>query len=31
VDYKSPAELNKITIEGFETGMAMARKLGEQK
>ena len=31
VDYKPPAELTKIMIDGFETGMDMARKLGGQK
>ena len=31
VDYKSPAELKKIMIEGFETAMSMAQKIGAQK
>ncbi len=31
VDYKSPAEHKKIMVEGFETAMALARKIGGQK
>jgi tripartite-type tricarboxylate transporter receptor subunit TctC len=31
VDYKSPAELKKIMIEGFDTAMDMAKKIGAQK
>ena len=30
-DYKSPAEHKKIMIEGFETAMSMAQKIGAQK
>jgi tripartite-type tricarboxylate transporter receptor subunit TctC len=31
VDYKSPAELRKIMIEGFEAAMSIAQKIGAQK
>jgi len=31
VDYKSPAELKKIMIEGFESTLSMAQKIGAQK
>jgi len=31
VDYKSPAEHRKIMIEGFETAMSLAQKIGAQK
>jgi len=31
VDYKSPAEHKKIMIEGFETAMSIAQKIGAQK
>ena len=31
VDYKSPAEHKKIMIEGFETAMSLAQKIGAQK
>lgn len=31
VDYKSPAEHKKIMIEGFETAISLAQKIGAQK
>ncbi|HUL31263.1 MAG TPA: tripartite tricarboxylate transporter substrate binding protein [Thermodesulfobacteriota bacterium] len=31
VDYKSPAEHRKIMIEGFETAMSIAQKIGAQR
>jgi tripartite-type tricarboxylate transporter receptor subunit TctC len=31
VDYKSPTEHKKIMIEGFETALSLAQKIGAQK
>jgi tripartite-type tricarboxylate transporter receptor subunit TctC len=31
VDYKPPAEHKRIMIEGFETAMSIAQKIGAQK